>query len=57
MSELSEPLENYLKEIYELEETKGHAKVVDLIDAFSISPGTISKALDRLESLGFIDRK
>lgn len=37
MSELSEPLENYLKEIYELEETKGHAKVVDLIDAFSIS--------------------
>ncbi|BCS91709.1 Transcriptional regulator MntR [Metallosphaera sp. J1] len=57
MSELSEPLENYLKEIYELEETKGNAKVVDLIEAFSISPGTISKALDRLESLGFIDRK
>ncbi|MEM4746551.1 MAG: metal-dependent transcriptional regulator [Metallosphaera sp.] len=57
MSELSEPLENYLKEIYELEESKGVAKVVDLIEAFSISPGTISKALDRLESLGFIDRK
>ncbi|EHP68681.1 Mn-dependent transcriptional regulator [Metallosphaera yellowstonensis MK1] len=56
MSELSEPLENYLKEIYELEETKGQAKVVDLIEAFSISPGTISKALERLESLGFIDR-
>ncbi|AWR99707.1 metal-dependent transcriptional regulator [Metallosphaera hakonensis] len=57
MSELSEPLENYIKEIYELEETKGIAKVVDLIEIFSVSPGTISKALDRLESLGFIDRK
>ncbi|QKQ99659.1 metal-dependent transcriptional regulator [Metallosphaera tengchongensis] len=56
MAELSEPLENYLKEIYELEESKGVAKVVDLIEIFSISPGTISKALDRLESLGFIDR-
>jgi Iron dependent repressor, N-terminal DNA binding domain. len=37
-SELSEPLENYLKEIYELEEIKGHARVSDLIEIFRISP-------------------
>ncbi|GGT96438.1 DtxR family transcriptional regulator [Sulfodiicoccus acidiphilus] len=53
---LSEPLENYLKEIYELEESKGRAKVVDLISSFNISPGTISKALFRLEQMGMIDR-
>lgn len=54
--ELSEALENYLKEIYELETTKGIAKVTDLITAFNVSPGTISKALEKLESLGLIDR-
>jgi len=53
---LSEPLENYLKEIYELEEIKGGARVSDLIEIFSISPGTISKALNRLEKLGLIER-
>lgn len=55
--ELSEPLENYLKEIYELEEIKGYARVSDLITIFQISPGTISKALNRLEKLGLIIRK
>ncbi len=59
MVELSEPLENYLKEIYEIEAQRGHAKVSDLIVAFSVSPGTISKAISRLEFLGLIvrDRK
>ncbi len=56
MKGLSEPLENYLKEIYELEEIKGGARVSDLIEIFSISPGTISKALNRLEKLGLIER-
>jgi DtxR family Mn-dependent transcriptional regulator len=55
--ELSEPLENYLKEIYELEELRGYARVSDLITIFQISPGTISKALNRLEKLGLIIRK
>ncbi|MDT7875507.1 MAG: metal-dependent transcriptional regulator [Sulfolobaceae archaeon] len=55
-SELSEPLENYLKEIYELEEIKGHARVSDLIEIFRISPGTISKAISKLEKLGLIKR-
>lgn len=53
---LSESLENYLKEIYELEELKGNVKVSDLISIFNISPGTVSKALSRLEKLGFIER-
>ncbi|WP_338600363.1 metal-dependent transcriptional regulator [Sulfolobus tengchongensis] len=56
MVELSEPLENYLKEIYELEELKGSAKVSELISIFNISPGTISKALNKLEKLGLIER-
>jgi DtxR family Mn-dependent transcriptional regulator len=56
MAELSEPLENYLKEIYELESVKGYAKVTDLILAFQVSSGTISKAISRLESLGLILR-
>ncbi|AAY79537.1 metal-dependent transcriptional regulator [Sulfolobus acidocaldarius] len=56
MAELSEPLENYLKEIYELEEMKGHARVTDIINDFNISPGTISKALSKLEKLGLIKR-
>ncbi|BCU69165.1 metal-dependent transcriptional regulator [Stygiolobus caldivivus] len=55
--ELSEPLENYLKEIYELEEMKGYARVSELITIFQISPGTISKALNRLEKLGLITKK
>lgn len=54
--ELSEALQNYLKEIYELETIKGIAKVTDLIVAFGVSPGTISKALEKLESMGLIDR-
>lgn len=54
--ELSESLENYLKEIYELELLKGYARVSDLIFTFNISPGTISKALGRLEKLGLIER-
>lgn len=54
MEGLSEQLENYLKEIYELEETKGKAKVSDLIMNFDVSPGTISKAVERLESMGLI---
>ncbi|MUN28212.1 metal-dependent transcriptional regulator [Sulfuracidifex metallicus] len=57
MEELSEPLENYVKEIYELEEIKGKAKVTDLIEAFHVSPGTISKAINRLEKMGLIQRK
>jgi len=56
LAELSEPLENYLKEIYELEEMKGHARVTDIINDFNISPGTISKALSKLEKLGLIKR-
>lgn len=56
MAELSEPLENYLKEIYELESVKGYTKVTDLIVAFQVSPGTISKAISKLESLGLILR-
>lgn len=54
--ELSEPLENYLKEIYELELIKGYARVTDLILSFNISPGTASKAISKLEKLGLIER-
>ncbi|MBP1358298.1 MAG: metal-dependent transcriptional regulator [Sulfolobus sp.] len=54
--ELSEPLENYLKEIYELEVMKGYARVTDLIFSFNISPGTVSKAIAKLEKLGLIER-
>ncbi len=57
MDELSEPLENYIKEIYELEEVKGKAKVTDLIENFRVSPGTISKAISKLEKMGLIERK
>lgn len=54
--DLSEPLENYLKEIYEIEIIKGYARVSDLILSFNVSPGTISKALSKLEKLGLIER-
>ncbi|BFH72441.1 metal-dependent transcriptional regulator [Sulfurisphaera javensis] len=54
--ELSEALENYLKEIYELELMKGYARVSDLIFSFNVSPGTISKALEKMEKLGLIER-
>lgn len=57
MEDLSEPLENYIKEIYELEEIRGRAKVTDLIEAFQVSPGTISKAISKLEKMGLIERK
>ncbi len=56
MAEISEPLENYLKEIYELEELKGHARASDLILVFKVSPGTISSALSKLERMGLITR-
>ncbi|BCU66710.1 DtxR family transcriptional regulator [Sulfolobales archaeon HS-7] len=54
--DLSEPLENYLKEIYEQIEEKGIAKVTDLIIAFNVSPGTVSKEVSRMEKLGLITR-
>ncbi|QIW24836.1 metal-dependent transcriptional regulator [Sulfolobus sp. S-194] len=54
--ELSEPLENYLKEMYEIELLKGYARVSDLILAFNVSPGTVSKALEKLEKIGLIER-
>ena len=57
MAEISEPLENYLKEIYELEELKGHARVSDLILIFGVSPGTISSALAKLERMNLVTRK
>ncbi|MCQ4349427.1 MAG: metal-dependent transcriptional regulator [Sulfolobales archaeon] len=57
MAEISEPLENYLKEIYELEELKGHARVSDLILIFGVSPGTISSALAKLERMNLVIRK
>ena len=57
MAEISEPLENYLKEIYELEELKGHARVSDLILIFGVSPGTISSALAKLERMNLVARK
>jgi len=57
LAEISEPLENYLKEIYELEELKGHARVSDLILIFGVSPGTISSALAKLERMNLVARK
>jgi len=57
LAEISEPLENYLKEIYELEELKGHARVSDLILIFGVSPGTISSALAKLERMNLVIRK
>ncbi|MCI4455411.1 MAG: metal-dependent transcriptional regulator [Sulfolobus sp.] len=57
MAEISEPLENYLKEIYELEELKGYARVSDLILIFGVSPGTISSALAKLERMNLVTRK
>jgi DtxR family Mn-dependent transcriptional regulator len=57
LAEISEPLENYLKEIYELEELKGHARVSDLILIFGVSPGTISSALAKLERMNLVTRK
>ncbi|MGC9106435.1 MAG: metal-dependent transcriptional regulator [Thermoprotei archaeon] len=56
MAEISEPLENYLKEIYELEEMRGYARASDLILVFKVSPGTISSALSKLERMGLITR-
>ncbi|MEM0373953.1 MAG: metal-dependent transcriptional regulator [Sulfolobaceae archaeon] len=57
MEKLSESIENYLKEIYQLEEIKGYVRVIDLINTLDISPGTVSKILDKLEKLGLIERK
>jgi DtxR family Mn-dependent transcriptional regulator len=57
LAEISEPLENYLKEIYELEELKGYARVSDLILIFGVSPGTISSALAKLERMNLVTRK
>ena len=56
MAEISEPLENYLKEIYELVELKGYARASDLIVTFNVSPGTISSALSRLEKMRLVKR-
>ncbi len=56
MAEISEPLENYLKEIYEIIELKGYARVSDLIIAFNVSPGTISAALSKLERMRLVER-
>ncbi|MCY0859035.1 MAG: metal-dependent transcriptional regulator [Sulfolobaceae archaeon] len=54
--ELTESLENYIKEIYEIMEIKNSVRVIDLINFTNLSPGSISRALDKLEKMGLIIR-
>lgn len=54
--ELSESLEDYIKEIYEIKEIKRNARVIDLINFMNLSPGSVSKALDKLERMGIITK-
>lgn len=50
-------IEMYLETIYILEDTHGHAHVVDIADHLGITKPSVTKAMDRLKEEGLIDKE
>ncbi len=57
MKNLSEPNEDYLERIAELIGEKGYARVSDMAEKLSIRPASVTKMIQKLEELGYVDRE
>ena len=53
---LTKKQEDYINTIYELQDTFGIAKIIDLVKILKYSPGGINDELKRLERKGIIER-
>jgi len=53
---LENSLEDYLAEIYRLEEAYGYARVGRLAKELSVSPATVSKMIRKLEKMGLVKK-
>ncbi|RLE97761.1 MAG: hypothetical protein DRJ63_08665 [Thermoprotei archaeon] len=54
---LSSSLEDYLAEIYRLEEAYGYARISRLARELNVAPATVSKMVKKLEKLGLVERR
>ena len=54
---LSEPNEDYLERIAELIGEKGYARVSDMAEKLSIKPASVTKMIQKLEELGYVNRE
>src|SRR3989344_3374954 len=57
MRNLSEPNEDYLERIAELIGEKGYARVSDMAEKLSIRPASVTKMIQKLEELGYVNRE
>jgi len=53
---LENSLEDYLAEIYRLEEAYGYARVGKLARELGVAPATVSKMIRKLEKMGFVEK-
>ncbi|SDM90181.1 iron (metal) dependent repressor, DtxR family [Psychrobacillus sp. OK028] len=47
-------MEDYLEEIYLLNESKGYARVSDIAEAMSVNPSSVTKMVRRLDKEGYL---
>jgi len=57
MKVLSEPNEDYLERIAELIAEKGYARVSDMAEKLEIKPASVTKMIQKLEELGYVNRE
>jgi DtxR family transcriptional regulator, Mn-dependent transcriptional regulator len=56
-SEFSESLQDYLKEIYKLEDENGRASTSAIAERLGVAPSSVTAVLKRLTSLGLVEHK
>jgi len=54
MSEPTPSAEDYLENIYELIQSKGYARAVEIADALDIRPSSVTKMIQRLDEQGYL---
>jgi DtxR family Mn-dependent transcriptional regulator len=52
---LTEPVEDYLKAIYELESRQGSASTSDVAEALAVAPASVTGMVRRLAAQGYLD--
>ena len=52
---LTEPVEDYLKAIYELESRQGNASTSDVAEALAVAPASVTGMVRRLAAQGYLD--
>ncbi|NMA64777.1 MAG: metal-dependent transcriptional regulator [Clostridiaceae bacterium] len=50
-------MEMYLETVYKLENSHGHAHVVDIAKRLRVSKPSVTKAINQLKSLGYVNKQ